>query len=116
MIAFTSRVVFYTHEDGGIQQLLWSEMAPSFGYSNSLVACYVCFAKSVNLMKGKEVDAVVALAYGERLLATWGNVSGPFMLNVGGQVIGKGRITGDVEFVQTVEEAQLLAELHSEQQ
>lgn len=96
MIEVSAIVTLECVPELGLDDRIRSGLRPSFNYAGQLVACIVESADGSEWLEvGTKQSVAVRLPYGDQL--GWELPIGTsFRLNVGGQVIGNGKVTGSL--------------------
>lgn len=92
MLSIEARIYLKTEDEGGLTRPGFSGMQPSMDVRGELIACKIIDGpKGSRLELGQEHDVRIDLAYGEDYSEVLRS-GFSFNLNIGGRVIGAGRI------------------------
>jgi translation elongation factor EF-Tu-like GTPase len=92
MLSVEARIYLKTEDEGGLTRPGFSGMQPSMDINGELIACKIIDgAEGERLDLGQEHDVRIDLGYGE-VFSDVLRSGFKFNLNVGGRVIGNGRI------------------------
>lgn len=92
MLEVLAEIKLNKENEGGMDRDGFSGMMPSFNVNGELIMCKLIYGDiNTKILRGQTYNIIIQLPYGERYKDVI-NAGYLFNLNIGGRIIGKGKI------------------------